>query len=460
MTENEIRTKNSKKQVKDKTCRWRPCCNFEGCINRADKGLCPIHKPKLSRKQTPLTRKIRFEKEPWKKNILEYLDKNKDVELLNIIAEEDKKKYNISKLSYLKKDDICEFKCKCNNIDTRDIRSMIKLERGVLCKECSLKEYSLKDIFKEVEEQFKELFVLKTRNRINIKNVRELNKEEKRLYKNFRSRIYHKYKVLENGDYKKAKINQSKKRTENGKAKKYRDENKEQIKTIQTNYYKENKYELQKKRKEWSLSYEGRKTIMLNEWTRKRREYPIKDTKERLNEIFDKYYYLENCELCNKTFQDFKDKCVDHCHLTGHTRFICCRKCNNNIGVTDRKRYNTLLELHKNIISNGNNISNKTIPVIKYTFTHVRIYDWLRQGFKHTDTELKEIFEKYNLIKNCEVCNKKFEDDVKKCTDHHHSSGCFRCVVCQKCNNKVATTDHRKTFMLLELHRYFIYDTE
>jgi hypothetical protein len=42
--ENEIKTSNGKKQVK-KTGRWRPCCNFEGCINRADKGLCSIHNP-------------------------------------------------------------------------------------------------------------------------------------------------------------------------------------------------------------------------------------------------------------------------------------------------------------------------------------------------------------------------------------------------------------------------------
>jgi len=142
---NEIRIYDGKKQVK-KGNTWRPCCKFKGCNTRAEKGLCSIHNPETTHKigvkcrikQTPLTRKINYERDPWKKNILEYLYKNKEFVLLNIIAIEDKNKYNISDLSYLKRDDVCEFKCKCNNIDTRDIRSIIELERGMYCTECLL----------------------------------------------------------------------------------------------------------------------------------------------------------------------------------------------------------------------------------------------------------------------------------------------------------------------------------
>ena len=41
--ENEIRSYNGKKQVK-KGNSWRPCCDVEGCINRADKDICDYHK--------------------------------------------------------------------------------------------------------------------------------------------------------------------------------------------------------------------------------------------------------------------------------------------------------------------------------------------------------------------------------------------------------------------------------
>lgn len=140
--ENETRIYNGKKQVK-KGNLWRPCCNFIGCTTRSEKGICSLHNPKTNHKirgrikQTPLTRKICYEKEPWKKIILEYLDKNPKFQLLKIIAEDDIE-YNPSDLSYFKRDDLCKFKCKCNKIDTRNIRSIIEEDIGMLCKECTL----------------------------------------------------------------------------------------------------------------------------------------------------------------------------------------------------------------------------------------------------------------------------------------------------------------------------------
>jgi hypothetical protein len=89
-------------------------------------------------KKKPLTRKIGFEQDPLKQMILDYLDKNKEFKLLKIICE-DEKEYNILDLPYCKRDDKCKFICKCNNIDTRDIRSIIKLERGMYCNDCILK---------------------------------------------------------------------------------------------------------------------------------------------------------------------------------------------------------------------------------------------------------------------------------------------------------------------------------
>ena len=143
--ENETRIFNGKKQVRQgKT--WRPCCNFDGCINRSEKGLCNLHNPISSRKQTPLTRKKGFEKEPWKKYILEFLDINKEFILLKIIV--DNKEYNPDDISYFKRGDICKFKCKCNSIDTRDIRSIIEFKRGMYCSECLLSN-KLKNLNKQ-----------------------------------------------------------------------------------------------------------------------------------------------------------------------------------------------------------------------------------------------------------------------------------------------------------------------
>ena len=73
--ENETRIYNGKKQVK-KGNLWRPCCNFIGCTTRSEKGICSLHNPKTNHKirgrikQTPLTRKICYKKEPLKKIIL------------------------------------------------------------------------------------------------------------------------------------------------------------------------------------------------------------------------------------------------------------------------------------------------------------------------------------------------------------------------------------------------------
>lgn len=36
---------------------------------------------------------------------------------------------------------------------------------------------------------------------------------------------------------------------------------------------------------------------------------------------------------------------------------------------------------------------------------------------------------------NCEVCNVRFSDTIRKCIDHDHSSGEFRYILCNRCNS-------------------------
>ena len=96
--------------------------------------------------------------------------------------------------------------------------------------------------------------------------------------------------------------------------------------------------------KKYRNSYEGRKSIKISEWKTK---HKWKETDTRFNFIFDKWYYATNCELCNSEFIKRNDKCADHEHLTGTFRAVCCIKCNNHLGIIDRKRMLVCLEIHR-----------------------------------------------------------------------------------------------------------------
>ena len=51
-------------------------------------------------------------------------------------------------------------------------------------------------------------------------------------------------------------------------------------------------------------------------------------TPEEFEEIYNKYIYSTNCELCNTLFPNSLNRQLDHCHLTGKIRNIVCNKCN------------------------------------------------------------------------------------------------------------------------------------
>ncbi len=47
------------------------------------------------------------------------------------------------------------------------------------------------------------------------------------------------------------------------------------------------------------------------------------------NYLYSLYINATNCSTCNISFNDTKNKCLDHDHDTGEYRNIICRKCNN-----------------------------------------------------------------------------------------------------------------------------------
>eukprot|EP01049_Picozoa_sp_SAG25_P013071 SAG25_NODE_1926_length_2139_cov_147.309651_1_plen_160_part_00 len=82
-----------------------------------------------------------------------------------------------------------------------------------------------------------------------------------------------------------------------------------------------------------------------------------------------------------------------------------------------------------------------------------------RNGWKHSDAEFLEILERFKTTTKCELCNCEMTDGFKKgnrkVKDHHHISGTFRNICCNRCNMERSKIDNRFNFVLLELHRYF-----
>ncbi len=126
--ENEIRIYNGQKQVKKEKV-WRPCCTYEGCTNRTNKGLCREHIEKEIK--TPLTRKINKRADDWKQKLTDKSKEDKS-KILKIIATEDEKEYDINELPCIIRDDKCKYSCYCGEETIRNIRCILK--HNMYCK--------------------------------------------------------------------------------------------------------------------------------------------------------------------------------------------------------------------------------------------------------------------------------------------------------------------------------------
>jgi hypothetical protein len=85
-----------------------------------------------------------------------------------------------------------------------------------------------------------------------------------------------------------------------------------------------------------------------------------------------------------------------------------------------------------------------------------RFYQWRHFGIKG---DYEEIWRLYENTTSCHDCNKELKGvRGKDCkvTDHHHSSGYFRHIVCCSCNNYRSKIDKQHLSVLLELHRHFL----
>jgi len=99
--------------------------------------------------------------------------------------------------------------------------------------------------------------------------------------------------------------------TRNEKAKIKYLENRDTILEIRKNYYKNNKDKILKR------TWTNRGLILQEDQT--------------WDSIFLRYNENTLCEKCNCEYTTSNKKCMDHSHITGYLRNVCCLKCNNKM---------------------------------------------------------------------------------------------------------------------------------
>ena len=113
--------------------------------------------------------------------------------------------------------------------------------------------------------------------------------------------------------------------------------------------------------------YKGHKTRTKSQW--KQRGLVT----DNFDEIYNRYIHSSKCERCETSYKNSKDRCMDHCHLTGEFRNILCKKCNttekqiwNNTNSGEKyiykvkdKNYKTNYGFHIRISRNGKYVLSK-----------------------------------------------------------------------------------------------------
>jgi len=99
-------------------------------------------------------------------------------------------------------------------------------------------------------------------------------------------------------------------------------------------------YELSTKK--YRQTYHGLKSHRKSEWKLKGNMIFYDFDKQ-----YDIFMNTDKCELCKCEFTNKNKKIRDHDHISRYARFVCCNKCNNRIGIVDRKKMFVLLELHR-----------------------------------------------------------------------------------------------------------------
>ncbi len=62
---------------------------------------------------------------------------------------------------------------------------------------------------------------------------------------------------------------------------------------------------------------------------------------DNFEEIYERYIYCKECDLCGKVFPNTKDRHMEHCHETGEFRNIVCSSCNQRKSDVKIRTHNT-----------------------------------------------------------------------------------------------------------------------
>tara|TARA_R110002072_G_scaffold97883_1_gene215388 strand:+ start:259 stop:639 length:381 start_codon:yes stop_codon:yes gene_type:complete len=107
--------------------------------------------------------------------------------------------------------------------------------------------------------------------------------------------------------------------------KNYYQKNKEKIKERQQKWREKNRKQEMERSKINSQTEKGIKSSRISRW----KQRGIID--EDLSAVYDYYIKQTNCMICLTEFRNSKERNLDHDHLTGEIRYICCRGCNTNL---------------------------------------------------------------------------------------------------------------------------------
>ena len=155
--------------------------------------------------------------------------------------------------------------------------------------------------------------------RLRYQKNKERMKETRRIYRQENKEKASEYRKLwreKNSEYNREYYEKNKEE-----AKEYYQKNKEEIKEYSKEYYEKNKEE----RKEYTKSPQGIKVRRLADW---RRRGLIHDD---IDELYERYLQATHCEECEEEFvndKGAKQRCMDHCHISGLFRNFLCNSCN------------------------------------------------------------------------------------------------------------------------------------
>lgn len=140
--------------------------------------------------------------------------------------------------------------------------------------------------------------------------------------------------------------------------KKYRETHREEKLAYNRKYYQENKermkadarkyhHEHLEERKAYVRTLARKKIQRICKW----RSYGLKYDGS-FDDLHDRYEATQYCELCNHHFtgdnkNNYDRKVVEHDHLSGYVRWICCQRCNLKVGNVDNRRKDVLLGIHR-----------------------------------------------------------------------------------------------------------------